>query len=396
MAATLQKIARVYPNSRVTVAAGDPQSWRKYTTITVTPSLAHWGGNPAQGAWRKRFWLLPLQLVLLGGLAIAYRHFHHSIRLGASWLQQLLAAYYAADVVLSCGGGNFYAYRRLSPAFLWSMLSVAFALWLGKRVIMLPQSFGPVAGSAQRLLLAQVLNRVAALFVRDDRSLHFLQTALPGLRIRPHLLPDLAFGLEASADAPAVLEAQDDRSLQIAITAIDFQQQNPNFSLQVAYEAALVDAIGRLAARRSIQVHVVAQCTGPSRDQDDRPVAARIHARLCAQQIAATLVDDIQDAQDLVKFYQQMTVVIGTRMHSGILALTAGVPTVLIGYQPKAQGMMEMVGLGRCVLAIDALSGDQLYARVEELLQNHDQLALTIPVRIQELRAQLDTLERYL
>lgn len=396
MTATLQKIARVHPNHQITVAAGDPESWRKYDSIAVVPSLAHWGGDPAQGAWRQRFWLLPLQLVLLGGLAIACRHFHRRVKIGADWLQQLLAAYYAADVVLSCGGGNFYAYRPLSPAFLWSTLSVAFALWLGKPVIMLPQSFGPVAGNAQRLLLVQVLNRVTALFVRDERSLNFLQTELAGLHIRPYLLPDLAFGLETSAYAPVEMKAEDNLTIHIGITAIDFQQQNPNFSLQAAYEDTLISAIRRLADRHPIQVYVIAQCTGPSRDQDDRPVAARIHTRLCEKRIVATLVDEIQDAQNLVKYFQRMTVVIGTRMHSGILALTAGVPTVLIGYQPKAQGMMEMIGMSRYVLAIDALSDDQLYTRVEELLQNRDQLTLTITERVHELRRQLDRLEQFL
>lgn len=396
MAATLQKIARLYPKGQVTVAAGDPASWRKYTSITVLPSLAHWGGDPAQGAWRRRFWLLPLQLVILGGLAIAYRCFHLRVRIGAKWLQQLLAAYYEADLVLSCGGGNFYAYRRISPAFLWTTLSVAFALWLGKPVTMLPQSFGPVAGRPQRLLLAHVLNRVTALFVRDERSLSFLQTKLSGLNVRPYLLPDLAFGLIAPAGASPLIKVHGKMTIHIAITAIDFQQQNPEFSLQAAYEDAFVGAIRRLADRHPLRVHVVAQCTGPSRDQDDRTIATRIHARLGKQHVAATLVDQIRDAQVLVQYYQKMAVVIGTRMHSSILALTAGVPTVLIGYQPKAQGMMEMVGMSRYAVAIDALSADQLYTYVEELLQRREHFVLTIAERVHELREQLDRLDKFL
>lgn len=396
MAATLQRIARVHPNRQVTVAAGDPESWRKYDSIVVVPSLAHWGGDPAHGAWRKRLWLLPFQLLVLVGVAIAFRRFHLRPRLGSGWLQQLLVAYYDADVVLSCGGGNFYAYRRFSPAFLWTTLSVAFALWLGKPVTMLPQSFGPIAGKLQRLFLAQVLNRVKALFVRDECSLEFLQTALAGLRIRPHLLPDLAFGLEVTASGSAGLAAHSSPRIHLALTAIDFQRQNPHFQLQAAYEDALVGAARRLAEMHPIQVHVVAQCLGPSCDQDDRVVAARIHARLHEQQVAATLVTEIRDARDLVQYYQLMAVVIGTRMHSGILALTAGVPPVLIGYQPKTQGMMKMVGMSRYVLAIDAISADQLAARIEELLQDRHQLAHTIANRVSELRAQLDLLDRRL
>lgn len=396
MAATLQRIAHLHPNAQVTVAAGDPASWRKHQTLTVLPSLAHWGGDPAQGAWRKRLWLLPFQLLTLCGLAIAYRYFRIRTRVGPEWLQQLLTAYYDADRVLSCGGGNFYAYRRFSPAFLWTMLSVAFAIGLGKSVTMLPQSFGPIRGNAQRLLLAQVLNRVTVLFVRDECSLAFLQTALPRLRIRPRLLPDLAFGLVAPASASAPSETLDDHKVHIAITAIDFQRQNPHFLLQAAYEDALVGFVRRLAETRPVQIHVVAQCTGPSADQDDRVIAARIHARLRDQHIPVTLVDEFRDVQTLMAFFQQMAVVIGTRMHSGILALAVGVPPVLIGYQPKTQGMMEMVGLPNYVLPIEAISAAELFAHVDELLQQRSQLVAALTERVDELRLQLDELDQHL
>lgn len=396
MVATLQKIAHIYPNCQVTAAVGDPKSWRKYHTITVLPSLAHWGGDPARGAWRKRLWMLPFQLLILCGIAIAYRHFHIRVRILPGWLQQLLTAYYDADLVLSCGGGNFYAYRRFSPAFFWTTLSVAFAIWLGKSVLMLPQSFGPIVGNAQRLFLVQVLNRVKALFVRDECSIAFLQTELPRLRIHPHLLPDLAFYLVATERVSTWNGAHDNQDLHIAITAIDFQQQNPHFLLQAAYEDALVHFARRLADTRPIQIHVVAQCTGPSADQDDRVVAARVYSRLRDQHVAATLVNEIKDALDLMHYYQRMSAVIGTRMHSGILALAIGVPVVLIGYQPKTLGMMEMVGLSRYALAIDAISADQLFALVDELLQNRHQITPAITERVNELHAQLGELDRYL
>ncbi len=396
MASTLRRIAAIYPCYQVTVAAGDPASWRnKYASITVLPSLAHWGGSPLAGAWRKRLWMLPFQILAFAVIATFYRYWQIRVRLGPAWLNDLLQAYYDADVILSCGGGNFYAYRRFSPSFLWSIMTLWLAIWLGKPVTMLPQSFGPVNGKLQRLLLAKLLVQVRQIMVRDQRSFTFLRDQLGEFRNVPQILPDLAFDL-LQEDLKCPQKVYDDGSIHIAITPLDFQRQNPHFAKQIAYENTLVDVVRRLASEVRILVYVVAQCTGPSVDQDDRFIAERIHSKLVRLNVPTVPIMEFENASQLTKFYNEMSVMIGTRMHSGILALSTGVPVVLISYQPKACGMMEMVHLSRYCISIDALRTDKLYVLVSDALNNHDTLVHHITQRVQELRSQLDQLNRWM
>ncbi len=145
-----------------------------------------------------------------------------------------------------------------------------------------------------------------------------------------------------------------------------------------------------------ILVYVVAQCTGPSVDQDDRFIAERIHSKLVRLNVPTVPIMEFENASQLTKFYNEMSVMIGTRMHSGILALSTGVPVVLISYQPKACGMMEMVHLSRYCISIDALRTDDLYVLVSDALNNHDTLVHHITQRVQELRSQLDQLNRWM
>jgi colanic acid/amylovoran biosynthesis protein len=63
-----------------------------------------------------------------------------------------------------------------------------------------------------------------------------------------------------------------------------------------------------------------------------------------------------------------MDCVVATRMHAAIYALSSGVPALLIGYQPKAAGLMQLLGLAEWVLPIEEVQTDCLYRRVTALL----------------------------
>lgn len=182
--------------------------------------------------------------------------------------------------------------------------------------------------------------------------------------------------------------------MHIAITAIDFQRQNPHSCSGGLRRDALVVLCGGWRRPRPVQIHIVAQCTSPSADQDDRVIAARVGPHLRDQHIPVPLVDEFRDAQALMALFQQMAVVIGTRMHSGILALAVGVPPVSIGYQPKTQGMMEMVGLPNYVLPIEAISAAELLHTSMNCCNNS--LSLWLPSRNESImRLQLDELDQH-
>jgi colanic acid/amylovoran biosynthesis protein len=70
---------------------------------------------------------------------------------------------------------------------------------------------------------------------------------------------------------------------------------------------------------------------------------------------------------DLKAAYGHLDILIGTRMHSVIFALTEGVPSLAIGYLHKTRGLMRMVGLEDCMLDIDNIQMDQMTQVLEKL-----------------------------
>jgi colanic acid/amylovoran biosynthesis protein len=378
MQATLQALTESFPAATITAAANDPDSWRKYRDLSVVGSLTWWVIDRSGGGWR---WRKPRVVVYAGLLALAvglYRALNVKFLFGSAEQRRLLAAYYGADLVLSCGGGNFYAHRPLSIAFIWSLVTLAMAIALRKKTIMLPQSIGPIEGRFQRWLARHVFERVPRIMLREQRSADLLKALL--VRRQPIVLADLAFALPAAPDHVRFLAA-DNHPLRIGVTVMDRGAQDPHFQRQALYEEALVSLLARLRASYDAHFYVFCQCYGPSPDQDDRQCARRITERIRQQGIPATLLDGFSDALEIRSAYKAMTCVIGTRMHAGIFALSHGVPTLLIGYQPKALGTMNLFGLERYCCEIERFTGDDLYRLTCEILEQRQALAQQIRER---------------
>ena len=352
MQTTLRTLREAQPDAQIAVAANDPGSWQKYGDIEVLSSLATGVADPAQGRWRKRVFLMPLTAGLLLWATAGYRLLGARIQWGTPEQRRLLTCYYDADLVLSCGGGNFYAHRSLSPALIWALLTLAFAVGLGKPVVMLPQSFGPIDGRFQRRLARWTFNRVRLIMARERRSIAFVTDTLR-VETPVVLVPDLAFGLAQHGVRPLR-----HAPLRIGVTVIDRGAQSSSFRGQQGYEDTLVTLLVRLAHEHDAQIHIFCQCYGPSPDQDDRLVARRVYERITQRGVETNLHISFRDARDIIAAYGELDLLIGTRMHTGIFALCNAVPVLLIGYQPKACGVMASFDLDRYCCDIMNLDAD--------------------------------------
>lgn len=391
MRTTLDSLSRAFPQANITIAANDPASWQKYTGVVVVGSVTTWVVRQHAGQWRARRLTALLVLGWLAFVTVAYRLFNSRMIWGPAEQRRLLVAYYNADLVLSCGGGNFYAHRSFSPFFIWALLSLGLALGLGKRVIMLPQSIGPIVGRLQNILARQVFNRVELIMHRERLSLNYVTQ---NLRVQTHgiLVPDLAFGLPLAVASSAQNRSA---SVQVGITVTDRIAQR-DLARQEIYEDILETVLVKLSRAHNAHLHIFSQCYGPSLIHDDRVAAQRLYDRLRRYVDHLTLRETFNDAMALRSAYAQMDCMIGTRMHTAIFAAGSGVPVVLIGYQPKALGVMDWLGLSEYVCDLQVLSAERLYQVATRALQNRREIRQHLLARYEELYAQVNGWTRYL
>ena len=107
---------------------------------------------------------------------------------------------------------------------------------------------------------------------------------------------------------------------------------------------------------------LIPQVTTNDLTDDDRVVQRRI-AGFCRTE--PFQVETLRDHYELKAMYGELDMLVGTRFHSVIFALTAGVPCIGIAYEHKTRGIMRELGLERWVIDIEAVTADDLIPLVE-------------------------------
>lgn len=392
--ATIRSVKEKYPLANITVAANDPGSWQKYSEIQITSSLCTWVADCRLGLWQRSYFLLPLFIGFLLLATIFYRLFRIRFFFGNPEKRRLLSAYYEAHLVLSSAGGYLFTYNARSPMFILHLLTIGLALGLGKKVIMLPQSIGPIKYGYQRTFAKFILNRVSTIMVRERISFDYSQKLTP--RKSPILFPDVAFGLPKSVPSLPGYSLESQKNMRIGVTVIDFHAQNPSFKHQQDYEDILLNLLADLNKEYSADIFLFVQCYGPHPAQDDRQVTKRLYKRLKLLSVPLTLFDSFNDSSEIRAAFGAMDLLIGTRMHSGILALINEIPLILIGYQPKTYGMMELFGFEDYCCDIDGMSGEKLYPLAREAISQRNNLAQDIAIKLTDTQNKLRNWSKYL
>jgi colanic acid/amylovoran biosynthesis protein len=302
--------------------------------------------------------------------------------------RRLREAIRSADLVVASGGGYLFSNRRRfpGPMFWQAWLPIRLALRAGRPVIFAPQSFGPFANARAANAVAHLLDHdgVRTVLTREPVSLDLLMRLLRGRPVagRVTLCPDLAFlhgGTAADEPKP--------RRLPPPVLAITAREWAPvggaraeRAASRRAYLEALAGVVCRFCEGQGGSVRVVVQSRGPGRLEDDRQISRELAALLRAHGVPEERLDLVEPEEAappgrLVAALRDVALLIATRFHSAILAMTAGRPAIAVGYQPKSLGMMTMLGLARYCVPMEALEPSRLLPLVDEVMADPERFA---------------------
>lgn len=322
-----------------------------------------------------------------------------SRRLAASLLperkRRSLEAIAESDLVLSCGGGFLH---DGFPGFLVHLFEIDVVKRLGKPLLLVSQSIGPFRAAWARRLARGVLDRCDAILPRERLSLSYLRETLRVSKPSISLIPDLAFrpipGVRETPDAGAAtveLAGGGRKVLGVTVRHWSFPGRGAEAdALNASFQQTLADVLEWLIDSRGFHVVFFPQAiTADFSVRDDRSVARRVAARLDGARM--TSIEDDLPVPRLRELIGGCDLFLGTRMHSNIFALSAGVPTLAIAYLPKTQGIMEAVGLGEYVLGMDAAPADFREA-FERLERNQEEIRDHLSRVVPELQAAIVTI----
>jgi polysaccharide pyruvyl transferase WcaK-like protein len=325
------------------------------------------------------------------------------------WLALLRAAR-SVDLVLWGGGEILKDYtNRLGLAY-WDLKLRLLAI-ANKRIIGAWQGIGPTAAASSRRRIASTVNRTEAFIVRDEES-------------RQHLLNwGVTVPIISSFD-PAVL----------GTTAPFDNEVRAALSISGLHESELQDSVGfgvrrwfhyghgglipyrfrprrsegeRLAAyRRSLAEladRLAEETTGkimffPMHSQAEEGDAAFAHEVILLMKYsdrARVLDPNVLSASQYATVMSRLRVFVASRLHSAIIATTAGVPAFALYYVDKGRVFFEQLGLAQLSAPIETLlepdGAAQIAARVLAAGDDRRDILIWQSSAIERMSCQMDS-----
>lgn len=354
--------------------ANDPQSWNIFSNIKVLPSFINYSNSN-----KKRKNLLKLIILIFSLMADL---FHLDFFL-PSKVRVMINSIKDADVIFSCGGGNFYSNTFLASDLILNLLTIIFAGIKNKPIVMLPQSFGPFKHKYHRLLVKLSLSFVKSILVREPVSYDLLKDLnIPNEKIR--LTPDLALGLTVKKLEQSVT-MDPCTHVKIGFTIIDRERQFSGFHHQNEYTDVIVRTIKQLLLDEQTSVFLFVQSYGPSEDQDDNIITTRIYQEFLDSKERVFLLNNYSKYDEILDDLSHMDILIASRMHTAIFGLINLTPTILIGYQPKAKGLYTMLGIETFYLSINNLNPNSLLEKINKINQDKSKFILTVKSQMPQI-----------
>ena len=131
---------------------------------------------------------------------------------------------YEADIVASIDGGDsfsdIYGYKR----FFWMFLRKWLVIFLGKKLILLPQTYGPFENRVVRTMAKYILKHATAIYARDCAGVEYVKHLLNNTDAEASFLPDVAFVLDSkkpeNIDIGGLAEVKTEDTVVVSMAAI--------------------------------------------------------------------------------------------------------------------------------------------------------------------------------
>lgn len=290
------------------------------------------------------------------------------------------------DVVFDIGGGDSFSdiYGKKRFFSLWMTKEKLRAM--GTPVVMTPQTIGPFKHWLVKWGANRALNRIAAVYSRDQLSTAYLKGCLPsGTEIKEFV--DMAFFLPFKKE-----EAQaGSTKVGLNVSGLLYNggyTKNNQFELATNYREMIRGLILKLSKDESIDLRLVPHViTRPSHVENDLETCQSL-----AKEFDLAEPPHFKTPIEAKSYISGMSFFMGARMHSTIAAYSSGVPVLPMAYSRKFNGLfVDSLGLSSMIdLKVDSLN--TIMEKVELGLANRDALKSEMATTLERIKIQRDSL----
>lgn len=313
----------------------------------------------------------------------------------------ILNQIYNSDFIGDIRGGDGFSDIYGVKGMMFGSMPSIIALLLGKKLFLLPQTYGPYKSYIAKKVARYILMRAACIISRDKEGFETVReiTNAENRGINIQFCPDVAFVLDAARPGdidiqPPLISETDLPLIGLNVNGLLYNggyTRDNMFGLKYDYKIFVHNLVKRLIRDTAAHVLLIPHTFAPNGHVESDPDAcrdifggvedsykSRVHMVIGEHDQFA-----IKGIIGLCDFF------IGSRMHACIAALSQGIPTVGVAYSRKFAGVFESVGFGNMVS--DARSVDMQTA-IEDIcmhFQNRAQLGKVLTTNVEAAKKQL-------
>ena len=245
---------------------------------------------------------------------------------------------------------------------------------LGKPVIKYTADLGPFNYKWNRIFSKLYLGHfVDLILVRDKTSYKCVEEL--GIKTPILTVPDTAFLLQPCESKESEFYAALRKEGPLIGLSVSFQARN-RASDPAIYLTTMKEFVKYLIAKYSAHVVVIPNEVSETAANDAR-IAEEIRAEVADDCCEALHIDSLL-AQEIKGVINQCDVIVASRYHTIVAALSLGIPTLAIGWHHKYMGVLEFFKQEHWLCDIKDLELEDLIKKFEALWNNREKVRETI------------------
>lgn len=385
----IREIRNFNPHAKITCALyeGFDSGTEANSSETLTERI---GNSRAPGVLRKFHSIANCAIALF----IASTRLFFFDKLLPKHQAATLRTIFKSSMMVSAPGGYIH---DTNLAYYIAILHIYIGLLAGNRVILAPQSIGPIRSSFGRWIAKIALSRVEICCVREQYSKEFLLNELCISPSKVKITGDSAFwDVNVCTDESLISyewnkagfpKEPHKKILGVTVVNWSFPTAEDANNQRAKYIATMATVIKEISNRYGLAPVIFNQVS------DDIPIAKEIAAQ-CSCEI---FIDEIEREPKVLRaLLSRSTIFLGTRFHSCIFALMAGVPTIAIAYLPKTTNILFDLGLSGKSMSIDKLDASELIDKLSNELDNLDYSRNQVKNSVKQYQASMSRLQDFL
>jgi colanic acid/amylovoran biosynthesis protein len=287
-----------------------------------------------------------------------------------------------SDVVVSCSDENFKESASMLPLNVywvltwWTLLlsktwEILVARFLGKKVVMFPNSVGPFRTYIGRLVSKIALEKCDFILVREPISRDIVRD----LKIDSNVI--------LTSDTTLLFKSQEKvrtKNVHPIVTVCPgiYSQTLPEKETS-RYISAHAKALDLAIDKYGFFVQFLPHYVRGFR-YDDLDICRLIHRKMKNADRAKII--EANSVEEFISRIGETDMMISSKMHPSVLATAAFVPSLCVAYDHKQTGFFMSLGLSDCILPIREVTWDKLLSKIEYVWDKKDEIRTMLKTRV--------------